>query len=115
MRRRKDHAVNCLNHGLDGLKDFTDFDPTHQNNPYCLRVINPCNLRNPFQSVIQTKGAHCLNHGLNRLKDYTDYDPINQNNPYNPRVINLCNPRNPFQSVIQTKGADILTAIMEMI
>jgi len=52
---------SCLNHRLDGLKDFTDFDPTHPNNPCHPRVINPCNLRNPCQSVIQTMSADILN------------------------------------------------------
>lgn len=55
------HVVNCLNHGFDGLKDFTDFDTSNQHNPCNPRVNNPCNLRNPFQSVIQTMSADILN------------------------------------------------------
>lgn len=40
------NTLFCLNHGLEGLKDFTDSKSIHQK--------NPCHLSNQRKSVIQT-------------------------------------------------------------
>ena len=44
---------NSHNHGLNGLKDFTNFNKVQSE--------NLCNLRNQNKSVIQTKSAEILN------------------------------------------------------
>lgn len=40
------NTLFCQNHRLQGFKDYTDLKSIHQK--------NPCHLRNPRKSVIQT-------------------------------------------------------------
>lgn len=40
------HHKHCLNHGIEGLKNFMDLKS--------VKSKNPCHLRNPRKSVIQT-------------------------------------------------------------
>lgn len=47
------HGLICLNHGLNGLWDFTDFESVPSK--------NLCHQSNPSKSVIQTKSAEILN------------------------------------------------------
>ncbi len=82
--------INCLNHGLYRLKDFTDFDP--------VKSKNPCHQSNP---------GKCLNHRFYRLKDFTDFKKV--------KLENLCHLRNQNKSVIQTKSVEILNSILELI
>lgn len=46
IKNSEHHRLNGLNHRLDRLKDFTEY--------------NPCHLRNQKKSVIQTKSADIL-------------------------------------------------------
>lgn len=43
------HDKHFLNHGIEGLKDFKDLKS--------MKSKNPCHLRNPRKSVIQTTMA----------------------------------------------------------
>jgi len=42
----QNHTLISQNHGLNRLKDCTEFESA--------TLKNPCNLRNPIKSVIQT-------------------------------------------------------------
>ncbi len=50
--------LHYLNHGLNGLKDFTDFISVHKtyacNQNKSAQQTYPCNPCNPIKSVIQT-------------------------------------------------------------
>jgi hypothetical protein len=50
------HRLNCLNHRLKGLNDFTDLKSKES-----IKSKNLCHLRNQNKSVIQTKNANILN------------------------------------------------------
>ena len=52
----QNHRLDCLNHGLYGLKDFTDLKSKKS-----IQSNNLCHLRNQNKSVIQTKSAEILN------------------------------------------------------
>jgi hypothetical protein len=51
--KNQNHRLECLNHGFEGLKDYTDFSSVQSK--------NLCHQSNPSKSVIQTKSAEILN------------------------------------------------------
>ena len=65
----------CLNHGLNGLKDFTDYLSKNNNYPNLIRVI--CVFSDSDKKDLIVHIPFCLNHGLNGLKDFTDYQSEN--------------------------------------
>lgn len=55
-KKCQDKGLNCQNHGLYGLRDFTDLKSKES-----VKSENLCHLRNQNKSVIQTKSAEILN------------------------------------------------------
>ena len=70
----------CLNRGLRGFLDYTDYPTTL---PNCFGLCANCDFR--------TTCVSCLNHRLRGLEDYTDY-PTALPNRFVPRTTHTLRP-----------------------